>query len=274
VLGAIEILDKEDPAEGFDQADEKLLVLIGAQVAKAIAVARGRSEQSNRDRLASIGRLLAGMLHDLKTPMTIISGYAQLMASCDDASQRETYVAQVLRQFDLMSGMTREVLAFARGDSDIFIRKVYLHQFFAEMLTQLRTAMKGRDIDVILDAEYDGVAFFDEQKVMRVFHNLARNAAEAMPSGGTLRIGTRLEQGWLTLSISDNGPGIPVEVQGRLFQLFASGKRGGTGLGLAIVRKVVDDHQGDITWTTGDTGTTFRIRLPRRGDGGDLPASG
>ena len=68
-------------ARHFD--DLKLLVLIAGQTASAIGHARRRSEQSNRDRLASIGRMLAGLLHDLKTPMTIISGYAQLMASSD-----------------------------------------------------------------------------------------------------------------------------------------------------------------------------------------------
>jgi signal transduction histidine kinase len=261
VLGGIEILDKSGGA-GFDEADLRLLVLIAAQVAKAIGLARSRSERSNRDRLASIGRMMAGVLHDLKTPMTIISGYAQLMAACDDAAQREKYVEQILRQFDIMTAMTREVLAFARGDADLVIRKVYLHKFLDELLTQLRTAMAGRNIEVVLEAGYDGTALFDEQKILRVFHNLARNAAEAMPAGGTLRVGTALDGDALVLSIADDGPGIPDEIQGRLFELFASGRRGGTGLGLAIVKKIVDDHRGSIAWTTGPTGTSFHLRLP------------
>jgi signal transduction histidine kinase len=261
ILGGIEILDKHGD-EQFDDGDLRLLVLIAAQVAKAIGLARSRSERSNRDRLASIGRMMAGVLHDLKTPMTIISGYAQLMAACDDSEQRERYVEQILRQFDIMTAMTREVLAFARGDADLVIRKVYLHKFLDELWTQLKTAMTGRNITVTLDAGYDGTALFDEQKVLRVFHNLARNAAEAMPDGGNLRLGTRRDGEWLVMSIADDGPGIPPEIQGRLFELFASGKRGGTGLGLAIVRKIVDDHRGTIEWSTGPTGTTFHIRLP------------
>jgi signal transduction histidine kinase len=261
VLGGIEVLDKWGSA-GFDEADLRLLVLIAAQVAKAIGLARSRSERSNRDRLASIGRMMAGVLHDLKTPMTIISGYAQLMAACDDGGQREKYVEQILRQFDIMTAMTREVLAFARGDADLVIRKVYLHKFLDELLTQLRTAMAGRGIDVVLEAGYDGTALFDEQKVLRVFHNLARNAAEAMPAGGTLRVGTAVDGDALVLTITDDGPGIPDEIQGKLFELFASGRRGGTGLGLAIVKKIVDDHRGSIAWSTGPSGTTFNIRLP------------
>jgi signal transduction histidine kinase len=204
--------------------------------------------------------------------MTIISGYAQLMASTEETTQREAYVDQILRQFDIMSGMAREVLAFARGDADIFIRKVYLHQYLEEVTTQLRASLAGRNIELDIVAGYDGVAYFDHNKMLRVLHNLARNAADAMPDGGTLRVATSIEEEQLIIEVADTGSGIPPEVQRRLFALFASAKRGGTGLGLAIVKKIVDDHGGAIDWTTGSTGTTFRIRLPKtRGTGETWP---
>jgi signal transduction histidine kinase len=268
------VLDRKPMSDGtepdnrssglFSDGDLKLLVLIAGQVAKAISLWRSRNERESKDRLASIGRMLAGVLHDLKTPMTIISGYAQLMAATEETGQREAYVDQILRQFDIMSGMTREVLAFARGDADIFIRKVYLHQFLEEVQTQLRAALAGRNIELEVIGGYDGVAFFDHNKMLRVLHNLARNAADAMPDGGTFRVATSLEEDDVVIEAADTGHGIPPDVQRRLFALFASGKRGGTGLGLAIVKKIVDDHEGTIDWTSGPTGTTFRIRLPRR----------
>src|SRR5262249_10489012 len=168
-IGGIEISDQGRAARDGDgpwsNDDLKLLVLIAAQTANAISQARRRSEQSNRDRLASIGRMLAGLLHDLKTPMTIISGYAQLMAAMDDATQRDRYVEQIQRQFDLMSGMTREVLAFARGDTDLVIRKVYVNRFAEELSTQLGAAVQGRGIDFEVETRYDGIAYFDEQKL-------------------------------------------------------------------------------------------------------------
>jgi signal transduction histidine kinase len=266
VLGGIEIVDQRRAARDGDgpwgQEDLKLLVLIAAQAAKAIGLARSRSEQSNRDRLASIGRMLAGLLHDLKTPMTIISGYAQLMAACDDAAAREKYVEQIQRQFDLMSGMTREVLAFARGDTDLVARKVYVNRFTEELTTQLGAAVAGRGIDFEVVANFDGVAWFDEQKLLRVFHNLVRNAVEAMPDGGHLRVGVDREGDELVWTVRDSGPGIPPEVGARMFELFATGKKGGTGLGLAIVKKIVDDHGGTIRCDTGASGTTFFIRVP------------
>jgi signal transduction histidine kinase/putative methionine-R-sulfoxide reductase with GAF domain len=265
VIGGIEIIDQRRSARDGDgpwgDDDLKLLVLIAAQTASAIGHARRRSEQSNQDRLTSIGRMLAGLLHDLKTPMTIISGYAQLMASSDDAEQREKYVEQIQRQFDLLAGMTREVLAFARGDTDLVVRKVYMNKFAEELATQLGAAVAGRGIDFEVEARYDGIAYFDEQKMMRVFHNLTSNAIEAMPEGGRLRVRIDRDADELVLRVIDTGPGIPAHLHGRMFELFASGRKGGTGLGLAIVKRVIDDHKGTITVDTGPGGTTFTIRM-------------
>jgi signal transduction histidine kinase len=273
VIGGIEIIDQRrmvrDGDGPWSAEDLKLLVLIAGQAASAISLARRRSEQSNRDRLASIGRMLAGLLHDLKTPMTIISGYAQLMAACDDTVQRDQYVDQIQRQFDLMAGMTREVLAFARGDTDLVVRKVYVNRYTEELTTQLGAATAGRSIDFVVEARYDGIAYFDEQKLLRVFHNLARNAVEAMPEGGKLRVQVDKVGEQLQWTVSDTGPGIPPELRGRLFELFATGKKGGTGLGLAIVKKIVDDHHGTIAVESGTTGTTFVIRLPLARPGTD-----
>ncbi len=265
VIGGIEIIDQRRTVRdgaAWGDADLKLLVLIAAQAASAITLARRRSEQSNRDRLASIGRMLAGLLHDLKTPMTIISGYAQLMAASDEAGQREKYVEQIQRQFDLMAGMTREVLAFARGDTDLVVRKVYVNRFAEELTTQLGAATSGRGIDFEVETRYDGIAYFDEQKLLRVFHNLARNAIEAMPEGGRLRVTVDKDVDQIVWTVKDTGPGIPPELHGRMFELFATGKKGGTGLGLAIVKKIVDDHRGTVTCDSSSGGTTFTIRLP------------
>jgi signal transduction histidine kinase/putative methionine-R-sulfoxide reductase with GAF domain len=266
VIGGIEIVDQRRAARDGDgpwsKDDLKLLVLIAAQAASAIGLARRRSEQSKSDRLASIGRMLAGLLHDLKTPMTIISGYAQLMAAMDDAGQRDKYVEQIQRQFDLMAGMTREVLAFARGDTDLVIRKVYVNRFAEELSTQLGAAVQGRGIELVVEARYDGVAYFDEQKLMRVFHNLASNAIEAMADGGVLRVVIDRDGDDLVWTVADTGQGISPQISGRLFELFATGRKGGTGLGLAIVKRIIDDHRGTIRPESGPSGTTFVIRMP------------
>jgi signal transduction histidine kinase len=241
-----------------------MLTLIAGQASRAIQVHSSKRELEDQNRLAGIGQMVAGVLHDLKTPMTIISGYAQLMAQIDEADQREKYVEQILLQFDLLNGMTREVLAFARGESTVLIRKVYMHRYMEQVGEQLRYAFKGRSIKLEIVMEYDGVGFFDQQSMLRLIHNLARNAADAMRGKrGVFRIVSRVDKDMLCLDFIDNGPGIPQSLEGQLFKIFSTSTDGGTGLGLAICKKIVQDHNGFIDYeSAAGEGTTFRVRLP------------
>ena len=264
-LGAIELVNKRTPTgAGFDDGDLRLLTLIAGQVSRAISIARNREERLHSERLASIGQMMSGVLHDLKTPMTIVSGYAQLMASSDDGEQRNHYAELILKQFDLMSSMTRELLQFARGESQLLVRKVYLQKWLPEVRAQLEREFAGKKIDLVVEDRYKGAAMFDENKMFRVIHNLARNAAQAMESGGTFRITIDTDGPELMLAFADTGPGIPEAMAGRMFEAFAtSGKRDGTGLGLAIVKKIVDEHHGRISYESQrGAGTTFRVALP------------
>jgi signal transduction histidine kinase len=276
VLGAIELLNKLG-GEQFEEGDQTLLTLVAGRIARAIELARAKEERIKQSHLASIGQMLSGMLHDLKTPMTIISGYAQLMAQSMDDSVRQQYADQILKQFDVMSSMTREVLAFARGESNILIRKVYLHKMMREMEEHLRHEFDGKKIELDVQQNYKGVAYLDMIKFRRVFHNIARNAAQAMPEGGTFTITVDSVGEKLLFTFQDTGTGIPPELEGKLFEAFATaGKEDGTGLGLAIVRKIVQEHDGEITYSTSqDRGTTFIITLPleRPSSGTDAAAA-
>lgn len=276
-MGAIELLNKLGKYR-FDEDDQTLLTLVAGRMARAIELAEIKEEQLKQSRLASIGQMLAGLLHDLKTPMTISSGYAQLMAQSDEGEVRHKYAEQILRQFDVMSTMTREVLDFARGESNILIRKVYLHKFTGEMEEHLRHEFAGKNIALAVRQGYRGVAFFDETKFRRVFHNIARNAAEAMPEGGTFTITVDAEppQNKLLFTFQDTGTGVPQELEGRLFDVFATaGKEEGTGLGLAIVQRIVQEHDGEITYQSSPgEGTTFVITVPlQRPTAAELPAA-
>jgi signal transduction histidine kinase len=262
-LGAIELRDRAD-SQDFTEGDLRMLTLIAGQASRAIQIHKSKQELAEKNQLAGIGQMVASVLHDLKTPMTIISGYAQLMAQLDDAAKREAYVEQILQQFDLLNGMTREVLAFARGESTVLIRKVYMHRYMEQIAEQLRYAFKDRNIKLEVQEDYNGVAFFDQQSLLRLVHNLARNAADAMRGKpGIFRIVARVESDVLCFDFIDNGPGIPAELEGRLFELFSSATDGGSGLGLAICKKIVEDHEGTIHYESkAGEGTTFFVRLP------------
>ena len=267
-VGALELLNKAQGRAHFTPDDVKLATMIAGHVSTAIGLARARERREREERLSTIGQFLSGVLHDLKTPLTVLSGYVQLMSGEDDPDVRGEYAELVSRQVELINAMTRETLAFARGDRKLWVRKVYLHKFFEEVADNVRRELEEKNVSVELELHDRGVAHFDAHKIQRAVHNLARNAAEALGgAGGRFVIGVdrNADDGALVLTFSDDGPGIPEEMRSRIFTPFTShGKEQGTGLGLAIVRRIVEDHEGTIDVRSQPGATTFTITLPQR----------
>jgi signal transduction histidine kinase/putative methionine-R-sulfoxide reductase with GAF domain len=265
-MGAIAIYNKR-AGRPFTDEDRELFELITANASTAIRLQLSREAREREERLTTIGRLLSSVIHDLKTPLTVISGYVQLMQGSDDPEQRERHAELILRQFDLIGAMQREVLEFARGEKSVLIRKVYLQKFFEDVREQLEGELARRGIELVMDVQERGTARFDEGKMLRVVHNLARNASEAMGTKGgkfVIKVTRDKGDGSLVVSFSDTGPGIPKEIEHRLFQSFVtSGKKGGTGLGLAIVKKIAEEHGGTITVQSSSRGATFKLRIPQ-----------
>jgi signal transduction histidine kinase/putative methionine-R-sulfoxide reductase with GAF domain len=264
-FGAIGLFSKRGGRQ-FDQDDKSLLGLVSANVSTAVRLFRASEQRVRSQRLTTIGRLLSQVIHDFKTPMTVISGHVQVMANEDDPKQRAEHRAAVLKQFDVLSSMQREVLEFARGERRIFVRRVYLARFFEDIQKQVEALIESRPIQLEMEIDTKATARFDETKMARAVQNLARNAVEAMAErGGTLTIYSRMEHDNLLISVKDTGPGIPPEIEGRLFQSFVTaGKQEGTGLGLAIVKKIVEEHKGTIRVHSTPAGATFELTLPQR----------
>ena len=280
-MGAVALFNKQrllgsqprlNPRAGeFSDEDRALLLLIAANASTAIRLQLSRESREREERLTSIGRLLSGVIHDLKTPLTVISGYVQMMQKADKRALREEYAELALKQFQHIGAMQRDILEFARGERNTFVRKVYLASFFGSVKEQLETQLARTGVELVIELADRGTARFDEGKILRVVHNLARNAAEAMHEKGgkfTIKVSrikpTKSAPEMLVLTFSDTGPGIPKEIEHQLFQSFVtSGKKGGTGLGLAITKRVAEEHGGTIAVKSSSKGVTFTLRLPQ-----------
>ncbi|HKQ69996.1 MAG TPA: GAF domain-containing protein [Polyangiaceae bacterium] len=270
-LGAMALCNKSDQRR-FASEDVELLRIIAANFCTAIRLFRSRTQREIQDRLSTIGSLLSSVVHDLKTPMAVISGAVQMMTQAEEAAKRQEYAALVLKQFDSIAAMQREVLEFARGEKRLLVRRVYLGKFFEELASELRSGLSSKVL-LVLELDDRTTARFDQNKVTRAVHNLVRNAVEAMGQKGgqiTLRVARRqVSEGGdkkreLVLEVADNGPGIPKEIEGRVFDSFVSaGKSGGTGLGLAIVKKIAEEHGGTVGVQSSSQGTTFTLVIPQ-----------
>jgi len=194
--------------------------------------------------------------------MTVISGYTELMALSTEKKSREDYSRQVQRQFEIMNGMIRAILAFARGDTELLLTAVPLNLFFDEVNTQLRRALEQQKVELQLEPGCTDTIRVDRVKLLRLVANLANNAAAAMKEGGNFTFRSTREGERVLLEFEDDGPGIPEQLEGRLFDVFATGG-GGTGLGLAIVKRIVEQHDGSIAVESQKgQGTRFRVWLP------------
>ncbi len=264
-IGAIGLYNASR-ASGFSQDARALLRLISANVSTAVRLFRSRADRERAHRLSTIGRFLSGVMHDLKTPMSIISGYAQLMAETPSPRERQEHAALLLRQLDVIGSMQRELLDFARGKKTLWIRKVYLVPFAAELEKEITRELEGTRVKLEVELEDRGVARLDEHKIVRAVHNLVRNAVDAMGErGGRLVLRFRREKDDLLIEIGDTGKGVPLEIRDRLFGTFVtSGKPQGTGLGLSIVKKIVEEHEGSVEVSTGPNGSVFSMRIPQR----------
>jgi signal transduction histidine kinase len=260
-LGSLELLNKKG---GFSEADERLVVLVAGQIGRAIASRKSREEQERKARMAAIGQMLAGVLHDLRTPLTVIAGYAEMMAEEPTEDGRREMAKSILSQLDHVAAMQKETLAFARGEKSVLLRRVYVHVFMQELEEQLEREFERSRVELKIVTGYTGAARFDENKMKRVIFNLARNALDAMPDDGRFTLSVDRETDDLVFRATDTGPGIPDTIADKLFESFVSaGKKNGTGLGLAIVKKIVEEHGGEVTFKTRTgRGTTFEVRFP------------
>lgn len=267
VIGALAVLDPPGRTQCLSEADAKLLTLISGQVARAVTQRQAREQAEREDRLAAVGRALAGVMHDFRTPMTVASGYVQLLKHEEDASERNHLADEVLHQLDRMMQMTRDILAFARGEQTVLMRKVQVAEFAREAEEFVKQMFAGTPTRTEVHCHYRGPARFDAGKLLRVVQNIARNARDVLAhrQDGVFTIDIDVDGDELVLTFADNGTGVPMAFRHRMFDAFATqGKKDGTGLGLAMVKQFAEAHGGGVSYRdTSGGGATFEIRIAR-----------
>ena len=225
---------------------------------------RDRNEKLETERLAQVGQMLAGVAHDVRNPMTAISGFAQLMAMNDDTNIRQEMLQRIRNKTKSVTSMLTDVMLFASGDTSLQLNHVSPTQLWEPIVDLIEPLAEPRKIKV--ETNFSGTKIhIDDNKVRRVIFNLVKNALEASKRKQRVSVSLQMqEHGELRIKVKDEAGGLPPEVGNSLFKPFVTvGKRSGTGLGLSIVKRFVDDHKGTIVVDsrTGE-GTTFHIVIP------------
>lgn len=237
-----------------------------ARTVRRQALDRERLQTDMRrvERLAALGKLLAGVAHEVRNPLAGIRSTAQLWRR--GIGRDEESIDALTDEVDRLEGIVSRLLQFSRADAQDLapgdLNSVVLE---AARLARPAAEAKGVRLDLDLAPELPPAAMAPPA-LMQVFRNLTTNALQAMPGGGILRLSTRLDASSHSVEalVADTGPGLPPEALRHLFEPFFTTKPEGTGLGLAIAREIALAHRGDLRASNraDRTGAEFALRLP------------
>ncbi|RMH70914.1 MAG: GHKL domain-containing protein [Gemmatimonadetes bacterium] len=224
---------------------------------------QAKTELVAREKLAMIGSVTSRIVHDIKSPITCIMGYAELIYKQSPESRK--YCQTISHEVERLTDMIQEVLEFARGDdTQLNLDRYNLTHFLDQVMDFVRMDIERLPIDLETDYDLEVYGVFDGDKMRRVLHNLIANAVEAVHQGGLVRVSAAVDGTTLILQVFDSGSGIPAEIAEHLFEPFVTfGKPRGTGLGLAICKNIIEAHRGTISFQhAAGEGTTFTVTLP------------
>jgi two-component system, NtrC family, sensor kinase len=280
VLGALYV-DNQETAAPFSPESLKTAEALARHASLAIENARlfereqgtirelraAQKQLLQSEKLATIGRMAAGLAHELNTPLTYIMGNLELLHAHSLTSAQGEMLGSIGKGADRIKSLTRSLLAFSRvspedmmpaDPNEVVERSLELCHY--------QVLKSGVRLEKDLTPGLPPVKVVSNQLEMALI-NLVVNAVQAMDGvpGGRLRVSSGLRNGRVEIAVADTGPGIPEAVQPTIFEPFFTTKPEGhgTGLGLSTVLMVVERHGGTIDFTTQPrVGTTFRISLP------------
>jgi signal transduction histidine kinase len=212
------------------------------------------------ERLAAIGRIAAQITHEIRNPLSSISLNAEELG--ERAPQARELCEAIVREVDRLTSITEEYLRFARLPKPQ-VGAANVNDVVRDLLDFVRPELDagGVQLELSLSPELPAV-MADVGQLRQLLLNLVRNAREAMPGGGHLRVATRGGEGAVKIEVRDAGPGIPAERLQRIFDPFFTTKERGTGLGLAMAQEIAQEHGGQLTCESAPGATVFTLRLP------------
>lgn len=224
-------------------------------------------ELRKAEHLASLGRLLAGVAHEVRNPLAAIQSTVQLWQRLPDQARTPESLAAIIGAVGRLNELVGRLLLFARAGHEVR-RRVDLNAVVAETLELIRAQAEAQGVAIDSDLASALLPVSSAAQALgRVVLNLVTNALQAMPAGGRLECRTRrVTRDRIELAVADTGPGIPDAIRDRLFEPFFTTRPDGTGLGLALCREVARQHGGDVTLDPASgPGATFRVTLPVAG---------
>ncbi|MCL6611069.1 MAG: two-component sensor histidine kinase [Peptococcaceae bacterium] len=227
-------------------------------------------EMQRSERLASLGRLVTGVAHELRNPIGVVKATVQVMENeYQEIPGFKQFASVIKEQVDRQNRVIQELLDFGRPSKQA-VQPVNLNSLMEKVLTFTSPMIREHKINLEVTLTPNlPMIMIDPSRIKQVFVNLILNAVQATPEGGTLGISTYLENEYIVAEFRDNGQGIEPGELSRIFDPFYTTKESGTGLGLSICHQIVKSHSGTIhVSSTPGEGTVFMVKLPLKTEQG------
>lgn len=263
--------------EAFASDEIGALIEVSERCALVVENSKLYLQMKERDRLAALGEMSAGLAHEIRNPLAAIKGAVQFLDPGRLQGEDREFLEIVIEEVNRLNGVVTQFLDYSRPLKSAFSPTSV--NDVIEKTFRLLEAQKPGNVAVDLDlAGWLPRVQADAEQLKQVFLNLALNAFQAMPGGGRLAVSTRVARDELAawressrrpdlveIRFRDTGPGVPADERENVFVPFFTTKEKGTGLGLAICHRIVEEHEGsiDVESAAGD-GAMFTIRLPVR----------
>ncbi len=224
-----------------------------------------RRELEKNRRLATVGRLAAGVAHEIRNPLSSLKGFATYFKEKYRENDKDREISQIMiQEVDRLNKVVSQLLEFSRP-MRLYLQTAGLKPLIENTFRLVEQQARASDVTVALEMDDEQcVARVDADKLKQVLLNLFQNALDAMPDGGSLNVrGWRNADKAFCLDITDTGAGVAPDDQPHVFEPYFSTKKSGTGLGLAIVHNIIEAHGGKIrVESRPGEGTTIQIILP------------
>jgi two-component system, sporulation sensor kinase D len=257
----------------LDEADARLsnpvsldcVKVVAEQTVSLLDKQETIEERRRSEKQALLGSMLSTVVHDMKNPLSGITGFAQLIKRRVQDPKVHEFCDIILDSLTRVERMNSELLLFVRGGSLDLDRSVFsLLDFLQPLVNTMSVACQRHNITLDLECPRDLKIRADRNQLHRVFANLLANAREAIEKDGRIRVVVSQEEQKTVVSVEDTGKGMPGRVLEHIFEPFVSyGKKNGTGLGMSIAKSIVEKHDGTIQVRSMlGKGTTVIVALP------------
>ncbi len=228
---------------------------------------RLENELKKRERLSTLGEVSAKIAHEIRNPISVISGFVNRLKKSTSKEKIEKYSEIILDEMRRLERIVTEVLEYSRSGSGLVYEKISAYSLCNEVLKEYQTYAVDKGINLTLEGEKNASFYGDKNRIKQVIINLVQNAIEASKETETVRVVLKTTDEDVHIEVINRGKLIPPEILKRVFEPFFTTKSYGTGLGLSICKSIVEEHNGQIqAESDAEKGTVFRVILPSGGE--------